>query len=82
MLEDKLVLGKILTYSLLIYQASFPIVVWIKKLKIPILIMGVIFHLSISMGMCIFAFGIVMSLIYLLFLVDSHINWLKNRLKK
>jgi hypothetical protein len=82
LLEDNLVLGRILTYSVLIYQAIFPIVVWVSKLKIPFLILGVLFQLSISIGMGIFTFGIIMSLSYLLFLDDSHINWLKSRLKK
>lgn len=82
MLDDNLVLGRILTYSVLAYQASFPIIVWIKQFKIPFLIIGVLFHLSISIGMGMFAFGVIMTLSYLLFLEESQINWLKNRFKK
>ena len=81
-LEDNKLLGQILTYSVLVYQGSFVIVVWIKKLKVPFLIAGVLFHLSISIGMGIFAFGVIMSLSYLLFLDSSQINWLKARFKK
>ena len=70
-------LAKIATYSVLIYQGSFPFLVWIKKIKIPFLIFGVILHLLISFGMGIFTFGIIMCLSYILFLDDSHINRLR-----
>jgi hypothetical protein len=81
-LEDNLILGKILTYTVLFYQGSFAILVWVKHLKVPLLILGVIFHLSISVGMGIFAFGVIMSISYLLFLDDSQLKWIKTRLKK
>ena len=80
-LSDNLILGKILTYLVLFYQGSFAILVWIKKIKIPFLIVGVIIHLSISIGMGIFAFGIIMSISYLLFLNDEQIIYLKRKLK-
>jgi len=75
--ENNLWLAKGVTYLVLIYQGSFSLIVWIKKLKIPFLIMGLIFHLTISIGMGIFTFGIVMSLSYVLFLDQKHIEWMK-----
>ncbi|MFK8037647.1 MAG: hypothetical protein AB8B74_05105 [Crocinitomicaceae bacterium] len=69
--------AKATTYSVLIYQGIFPIVVWIRPIKIPFLIYGVILHLGIAFGMGIFSFGIIMIITYLLFLDSSHINKLK-----
>jgi len=78
---EQLWLAKIATYLVLFYQGSFPILVWIKKVKIPFLIFGTIFHLMISFGMGIFTFGIIMTLSYILFLEDKHIIWLREKLK-
>ena len=76
--ENNMLLSKTMTYSVLMYQGSFIIIVWIKKIKIPFLILGTLFHLTISIGMGIFTFGIIMSLSYILFLEEKHIYWLKS----
>jgi len=76
---DNYVLSLIASYLILIYQAFFPILVWVKKVKIPFLIFGVIFHLGIAFGMGIFTFGIVMCLVYLLFLDLEQIDKLKSK---
>ncbi|UKN03003.1 hypothetical protein K6119_05675 [Paracrocinitomix mangrovi] len=75
------ILAVIGTYASLFYQASFAVLVWIKKIKIPFLIFGVIFHLIIAIGMGIFNFGIVMIVMYILFLDDKQVNWLKSKLR-
>ena len=66
--------SKIATILILIYQGFFCVVVWIKSVKIPFLIFGLILHLGIAFGMGIFTFGIVMCIAYLLFLDSSHID--------
>ena len=81
LLDDNMWLSKLLTYAVLFYQGSFAIIVWIKRIKIPFLILGMIIHISISIGMGIFAFGIFMSISYLLFLEPHQINRLKKMLK-
>jgi Vitamin K-dependent gamma-carboxylase len=73
-------LSVIASYAILIYQGFFPILVWIKKIKIPFLLFGVFFHLSIAFGMGIFTFGIVMCLVYLPFLSSDQIDKLRNKL--
>ncbi|MFK8044185.1 MAG: hypothetical protein AB8B72_01720 [Crocinitomicaceae bacterium] len=72
--------SKIATISVLVYQGIFPIVVWIKQVKIPFLIFGVILHLGIAFGMGIFSFGIMMIISYLLFLDSSQIQKLSTKL--
>lgn len=68
------IISKVATYSVLLYQGLFPIVVWIKPIKIPFLIFGIILHLGIAFGMGIFSFGVIMIITYLLFLDSSHIT--------
>lgn len=75
-------LSAIATYLTLGYQILFPFLVWIKKIKIPYLIFGVLFHLAISFGMGIFHFGMIMIVAYILFLDDKHIEWIKSKLKR
>jgi len=78
---DNYTLSLVATYLLLLYQTLFPFVVWIKKIKKPFLIFGVIFHLGIAFGMGLFTFGIIMCLVYLLFLDVEQIDRLKKRLR-
>ena len=74
-------LAKIATFTVLVYQGSFAIMVWVKKIKIPFLILGVVFHLLIAIGMGIFTFGFIMIICYILFLETKHIKWLKDKFK-
>lgn len=75
------ILSLIFTYATLAYQISFSVMVWIKRVKIPFLISGVLFHLGILFGMGIFTFAILMIISYILFLDDKHIEWLKSKLR-
>ena len=74
---DHPTLSLIGTYVVLLYQGLFPVLVWIKRIKIPFLILGVLIHISIAFGMGIFTFGIVMILTYFLFLDTEQIQWIK-----
>lgn len=84
MFADHQLFSQIATYSSLLYMGLFPILVWFKRIKVPFLLYGVIFHLLISFGMGIFTFGIIMILCYLLFLDEQQLDWIqrKFRLKK
>lgn len=70
------------TYLVLLYQGLFPILVWIKSLKIQFLAFGVFLHLGIAFGMGIFTFGIIMCLIYLLFIDNEQILKIKDFLSR
>lgn len=71
------ILASIMTYTVLLYQGLFLVLVWIKRVKIPFLIFGVCLHIGIALGMGLFAFGITMILTYVLFLDLEQINRLK-----
>lgn len=81
LLQDNTLISAVLTYASLIYQALFPIVVWFKKIKKPFLLIGVLFHLGIAFGVGIFTFGIVMILVYLLFLDNETVDQISDKLR-
>jgi hypothetical protein len=60
-------LAMALTYIVLLYQSLFPVLVWFKKIKPYILIIGVLMHLYIAFVMGFFFFGVIMILTYVLF---------------
>lgn len=53
------------------YQSLFVFIVWFKKLKYPVLIIGLIFHLFIAFFMNIPDFGFAMIIGYALFIDES-----------
>lgn len=76
--SENLVLSMIVTYLTLAYQILFPILVWFKKIKIPFLVIGTLFHLGIAFGMGLFTFGAIMIIVYILFLNDNQIQKMKD----
>ncbi|MBK9191585.1 MAG: hypothetical protein IPM77_08735 [Crocinitomicaceae bacterium] len=78
---DNTMLASLATYSILLYQGLFSILVWFRKIKIPFLLFGVLFHLSIAFGMGIFTFGIVMCLIYIPFLSEEQVVKLGRKMR-
>jgi hypothetical protein len=75
--SDNLILSQVFTYLVLFYQGLFPILVWVKQIKIPYLILGVAIHLGIAWWMGIFTFGITMCISYILFLTPNQLVKLK-----
>lgn len=55
-------------YSIFTYQALFPLLIWIRPLKIYLFGFGILQHLIIGLGMGIFSFSFVMIICYTLFL--------------
>lgn len=78
---DNTILAVLATYSVLLYQGLFSVLVWYRKIKIPFLLFGVIFHLSIAFGMGVFTFGIVMCLIYIPFLSEEQVVKIGRKLR-
>ena len=63
------------TYAALAFEILFPVLIWFKKLRKPLLVIGILFHLSIYIFMMIYAFQVVFVLIYGLFV--PHETWLQ-----
>lgn len=63
-------LMKISSYLALIYQVIFPVGVWIKKIKKPLLYFGIAFHLIIGAVMNLWDFSLAMMASYFVFFKD------------
>ncbi len=81
-LQSSMILSGILNYVILIYLVAFPFLVWIKRIKIPFLMIGIVFHLYTAFIMKLYDFGSIMLIGYVLFLSEEHINWLLEKLDK
>ncbi len=49
------------------FELLFPILIWIRKIRLPFLIVGVVFHIGIIIFLNLPDFGIIMILSYLIF---------------
>ena len=56
-----------LNYVVIIYQLSFPILIFFKRVKKPIILIGVAMHLYIAFVMGLVEFGLIMILAYIYF---------------
>jgi len=57
----------LLNYLILLYQVLFPVLVFINKIKKPILIFGICMHLYIIAFLGLFWFGLIMIMTYIFF---------------
>jgi hypothetical protein len=58
-------------YSTLFFELLFPVLIWFKKLRPPLLIIGIVFHLWIYVFMMIHGFEILFILMYGMFLPND-----------
>lgn len=58
-------------YAVIIFELFFPVLIWIKKLRKPLLIAGVFFHLSIYIFLMIYGFQVIFVLVYGMFLPNQ-----------
>lgn len=65
------ILLMVLNYSALLYQTAFPFLIWVRKIKIPLLIAGCLFHLGIAIMLNLWDFGMAMIVGYTLFLEEK-----------
>lgn len=56
-----------MNYLVLFYQLFFPVLVWIRKIKKPMLLLGILMHLFIAFVMGLVGFGFIMILAYVFF---------------
>jgi hypothetical protein len=65
-------------YLTLIWEIYFPVLVWVPRMRLPTLLIGVLFHLSIAMMMNLVFFGLLMITTYILFLNEREIQAIQN----
>lgn len=54
-------------WSVLLFEFSFPVLIWTKNFNKPLLIIGILFHLSIGLTLSLPYFGLIMIISYILF---------------
>ncbi|HYI77563.1 MAG TPA: HTTM domain-containing protein [Chryseolinea sp.] len=72
----------ILSWITIIFELSFVILIWFDKTRIPVLAIGVLFHLFIWIVMTLPDFATVMIISYIIFLKDSDYQRLPPRLRQ
>ncbi len=70
-LLDQTVLLKMGTWIGLGYQLLFPLLVWFRKTKMPLLMIGILFHLVVAFGFGLPDFGLFMIVSYTMFVSNS-----------
>lgn len=60
------------TYTTLIWEVYFPVLIWLPRFRYPMLFFGVLLHIGIGVGLSIPFFGTLMIVTYALFLEDRH----------
>ena len=69
----------ILSWLVIIFELSFPILVWFREFRPFVLVAGVIFHLCIAIFLSLPDFGLIMIIAYIPFLTDMIVIPKKNK---
>ena len=72
----------VLSWLTILFELAFVVLVWFKKTRIPILIIGIFFHLFIWIVMSLPDFALTMIISYILFLKDTDYHHLPPRVKR
>jgi Vitamin K-dependent gamma-carboxylase len=72
----------ILSWSTILFELAFVVLVWFNKTRISMLLIGVFFHLFIWIVMSLPDFASVMIISYILFLKDTDYNLLPARIRQ
>lgn len=67
-MPDSKTLYVLLAWMIILFELLFPVLVWFRRLRVAVLAMGVIFHLVIIFGLSLPDFGLLMILLYSLFI--------------
>lgn len=59
------------TYTTLAFQYLFPLGIWLRRWRKPLIIVGCTIHLGIAFGMGLFTFGLVMCVSYISFFPED-----------
>jgi len=72
----------IFSWTTILFELSFVVLVWIKKTRLPMLLIGIVFHLFIWIVLSLPDFGMIMILSFLIFLKDEDYERLKIRIRR
>ncbi len=80
-ITSSLIVVKFFTWFTILFQFSFPFLVWFKKTKYVMLLLGISFHIGIFILMRIDNFSFIMLACYTIFLTDSEYKNLLHKIK-
>ncbi|MBL4705289.1 MAG: HTTM domain-containing protein [Flavobacteriales bacterium] len=66
-----------ITYLLIAFQLLFPILIWFKKTRRWMILIGLLIHFFIAFGLGLFNFGLAMMIGYFAFYEESMFRWWK-----
>jgi len=61
----------ILAWTTIVFELAFVMMVWFRKTRLPILGIGILFHLIIAVALNLYGFSLIMILSYMIFLKDE-----------
>ncbi len=65
-------MAMVLAWGVILFELAFPVLIWFRRFRIPVLFLGVCFHIGIIFFLSLPDFGVVMILTYSLFLPSRH----------
>jgi hypothetical protein len=65
------VVNPLVAWLIIAFELLFPVLIWFKSFKAPVLIMGVVFHLGIMYFLNLPDFGLLMIICYAIFLTNK-----------
>ena len=60
-------LNLVTAWSVLLFEFAFPVLIWFKPYKKPLIYIGLLFHLGIAVFLSLPDFGVTMAIVYILF---------------
>jgi Vitamin K-dependent gamma-carboxylase len=80
-ITNSIILVKLFTWFTILFQFAFPFLVWFKKTKYVMLLIGISFHIGIFVLMRIDNFSFIMLACYSIFLTDNEYKHLLSKIK-
>jgi hypothetical protein len=72
----------VFSWGAILFEMAFVVLIWIRKTRIPIIIVGVLFHLGIWAVLSLPDFAMVMIVSYLIFLRDADYDALRQWIRR
>lgn len=72
---------RVSTWLILTYQIIFPFLIWFKKIRIPLLIFGIITHFFMGFVLQAYKFEMIVMLHFAFFITDEEWNYMLKKMK-
>jgi hypothetical protein len=66
----------------ILFEIAFPLLIWIPPLRRPMILCGILFHVSMAVSMSLAIFTPIMLVLLLAFVDESDLRWLADRLRR